>query len=103
MKYRLRTTIGNVSIGINGYVVHVSTEHEECRNISIDTRNQQSGPIGRQSSIDQSFDAAMRALREYFPTILALGVIDFQAPLTELMQSEVFRKFGSHPLAGARW
>lgn len=102
MKYRLRTTIGNVNVTLDGHFVQVSTEQESCRNLNINLRDPQSGRIVVDPTIDSSFQATLNALREYFPAILVLGVIDFQAPLMDLMQSEVFRKFGSHPLAGIR-
>lgn len=102
MKYRLKTTIGKVSVTIDGHFVHVSTEQESCQNLSINLWDHQSGRVGVDPTIDNSFQATIEALREYFPEILALGVIDFQAPLLDLMQSEAFRKFGSHPFAGSR-
>ena len=103
MKYRLKTTIGNVNVTIDGHFVHVSTEQDACRNISINLWDHQNGRLRVEPTIDNSFQSTLEALREHFPTIVALGIIDFQAPLMDLMQSEVFRKFGSSALAANRF
>ena len=100
MRYRITTTIGDVNIRIDGHFVHVSTEQETCQDFSINLWDHATGSLGRQPTLDTSFEVATEALRELFPQFLALGILDFQAPLLDLMQSEVFLKFGSG--AGAR-
>ena len=100
MQYRIMTTIGDVRIRIEGHFVHVETQQETCPEFSINLWDHATGNPGRKPTLDSSFELATKALREHFPAFLALGILDFQAPLLDVMQSEVFLKFGSR--TGAR-
>lgn len=93
MKLTLETNIGTVIYELDGHFVHVYTEQESAREISLNLWDHAAKKLRIETSIDEVFLEVANALNERFPKFSVDSLVVDYAPVEKLLKSTLIRSY----------
>ena len=95
MNMEFETTIGKVSYSCDGELIRVKTQKKSKQEFSIDLWDRETGKPRIQFGIDDVFLAVADELNAAFPGFIAHKLKKFDAPLEQLMESQMIQLFAA--------
>lgn len=93
MNLTLETTIGTVNYECSGHFIHVFTEQEAAKEISINLWDHKSRKMRIETSIDNVFLEVAGTLKGQFPEFSVNALRVNHAPLELLMESLLIKAY----------
>lgn len=93
MNLTLETTIGTVNYECSGNFVHVRTEKDDFKELSINLWDHQAGKMKIEISIDDVFLEVAKTLRDQYPEFSVNSLMVNYAPLELLMESMLIKAY----------